>query len=209
MFVVRQSVSGEPDTRRERRMAGVRRVDPASEPDRKLRQVELAGLEQPDDGSRQNKDFVQVYQHGWMRLRKLIDENPSAARLWAFLAENIDGSCGAVVVAQEVLAEQLGVTDRTIRRLTTWLENQNALVRIRVGGTVYAYALDPQDVWKSWDKTKATAAFNTRTLVKKGDAQNATVKRRLRMMLREQGVEVPDEDSPKQDEASKGERAPA
>ena len=60
-----------------------------------------------------------------------------------------------------------------------------ALVRIRVSGSVYAYALDPKEVWRAWDCQKEQAAFLTRTLVKK-NGQNALVKRRLQMMLREQ-----------------------
>ena len=59
------------------------------------------------------------------------------------------------------------------------------MVRIRVSGSVYAYALDPKEVWRAWDCQKEQAAFLTRTLVKK-NGQNALVKRRLQMMLREQ-----------------------
>ena len=60
------------------------------------------------------------------------------------LAEHIDPSCGAVVVSQDVLAEMVGVSERTIRRATAYLEEVLALVRIRVSGSVYAYALDPK-----------------------------------------------------------------
>ena len=65
--------------------------------------------------SRENKDFVQVYPKGWKRLQSLIQTNPSAARLYALIAENMDPKGGAVVASQTVLAEMLGVTDRTIR----------------------------------------------------------------------------------------------
>lgn len=132
-----------------------------------------------------NRDFVQVYPAGWQRLRSLLDWNPNAAKLWSFLAEHIDGVCGAVVVSQEVLAEELGVSIITIKRHTKALEERGALARIKVGTGVYAYALDPNDVWKAWDKQKKTAAFVTKTLVKKADAENGIVRRRLSAMLRE------------------------
>lgn len=135
--------------------------------------------------SRENRGFVQVYPQGWQRIRSLMSENPTAAKVYAVLAEHIDPSCGAVVVSQDVLAEMVGVSERTIRRATAYLEEVLALVRIRVSGSVYAYALDPKEVWRAWDCQKEQAAFLTRTLVKK-NGQNALVKRRLQMMLREQ-----------------------
>lgn len=137
---------------------------------------------------RENSGFVQVYPQGWQRIRSLMSDNPTAAKVYAVLAEHIDPSCGAVVVSQDVLAEMVGVSDRTIRRATAYLEEVLALVRIRVSGSVYAYALNPAEVWRAWDSQKPTAAFLTRTLVKKG-GENALVKRRLQMMIREQAGE--------------------
>jgi DNA-binding transcriptional ArsR family regulator len=128
---------------------------------------------------------VQVYPRGWKRLQSLIRTNPSAARVFAFLAEHIDGSCGAVVVSQELMATELDVHERTIRRLTQQLEDAGAIVRIRVGTGVLAYALDPEEVWKSWDDKKDLAAFVTKTLVLKSDRANGQVRRKLKVMLGE------------------------
>jgi len=172
--------------------------------DRRVRTVELAAeagqqkRDQEEDRERArkgNSDFTQVYAKGWNRLRELIKTNPSAARVYAFLAEHIDGVCGVVVVSQDVLAEEVGVHVRTIKRLTKVLEDEKALVRIRVGTGVYGYALDPTEVWKSWDDSKPMAAFTTKTLVRKGDRDNSTVKRKLKVMLGEPkapGTVVPD-----------------
>lgn len=136
---------------------------------------------------RENRNFVQVYPQGWERLRSLMTENPTAAKVYAVLAEHIDPSCGAVVVSQDVLAELVGVSERTIRRATTYLEEARALVRIRVSGSVYAYALNPAEVWRAWDSQKDHAAFITRTLVKKKGQDK--VARRLQLMLRDQAGE--------------------
>jgi hypothetical protein len=78
----------------------------------------------------------------------------------------------------------LDVNERTIRRLTKVLEEQNAIVRIRVGAGTYAYGLDPSEVWKAWDVMKDHAVFRTKTLVSKS-GENGTVKRRLQVMIRE------------------------
>lgn len=162
----------------------------ASDAERLLRLAEFAAQDRDREvgdeaAGRANRDFVQVYPKGWKRLQSLIRTNPSAARVYAFLAEHIDGACGAVVVSQEVIAEELEVHERTIRRLTQQLEQTGALVRIKVGTGVYAYALDPEEIWRSWDAAKGTAAFTTRTLVRTADRANGQVRRKLKVMLGE------------------------
>jgi DNA-binding transcriptional regulator YhcF (GntR family) len=172
--------------------------DVLTDTDRRQRLVELEAnadqfealkRQKEEEAKRQNRDFVQVYPKGWKRLQGLIRTNPSAARVYAFLAENIDGTCGAVVVSQDLIAESIGVHRRTIIRLTKQLEDDGALVRIKVGTGIYAYALDPEEVWKSWDEHKDLATFRTRTLVKKSDRANNQVKRKLKVMM--EGPELP------------------
>lgn len=157
---------------------------------RRIRMAEFAAQDKEREDrdealKRSNKNFVQVYPKGWMRLQYLIKTNPSAARIYAFLAENIDGSAGAVVVSQELMAESLEVHVITIKRQTKYLEDVGALVRIKVGTGVYAYALNPEEIWRSYDDAKDLSAFTTRTLVKKSDKANGNVKRKLRMMMGE------------------------
>lgn len=132
-----------------------------------------------------NRGFVQVYPKGWRRLQKLMKDNPSAARVYAFLAEHIDENCGALVVSQEVMAKELGVHKRTIVRLCKQLDDAGAVVRIKVGTGVTAYALDPTEIWKSWDDKKDSAAFITKTLVLKSDRENGQVRRKLKVMMGE------------------------
>jgi DNA-binding Lrp family transcriptional regulator len=141
--------------------------------------------ERRDDLARENRRFVQIYPKGFRRLQMLIRDQPSAARLYALLAEHIDPQGGVVVASQAVLAEMLGVTDRTIRTLTKVLEDQKAIVRIRVGTGTYAYALDPDEVWRAWDVQKDHAVFRTKTLVSKG-GENASIKRRIQVLISEQ-----------------------
>ncbi len=166
----------------------------ATDQDRRVRRVELEAEDRQREAQEaaaqekartSNKNFTQVYPKGWARIRELINTNPSAAKLYTFLAEHMQGSEGAVVVSQEVMAEALGVHVITIKRHSKFLENQGALVRIRVGTGVYAYALDPSEVWKTWDDKKELAAFATRTLVLKRDRQNGQVRRKLAVMMGE------------------------
>ncbi|WP_296428672.1 helix-turn-helix domain-containing protein [Yoonia sp.] len=138
-----------------------------------------------DDEDRKNRNFVQVYPKGWQRIRWLMQEKPNAARLYSWIAEHMDPDGGALVVSQVVMAEALDVSEITIRRLTKWLEDRNVMVRVRVGTGVYAYALDPNEVWRAWDTSKEFAVFNTKTLVKKNTRDNRGVERRIRIMMKE------------------------
>lgn len=142
-----------------------------------------AKIEQDDEDK--NRDFTQVYPMGWKRLRWLMEVKPTAAQLYSFIAENMDADGGALVASQEVLAEACGISEITVRRLTKWMEDNRVIVRIRVGSGVYAYALNPDEVWKAWNGTKPHAVFKTSTLVKKKDRQNQMVNRRLSVMMKE------------------------
>lgn len=134
--------------------------------------------------SRQNEGFTQVYEKGWVRLRLLISENPSAAILYAYLAQHIDPSSGAIVASQAFLGEQIGMSRTTIWRASKCLEEAGALIRFKIGGSIYAYALNDSEVWKSWDSAKETAAFRTKTLARKSD-RNGAVQRRIQVMLKD------------------------
>lgn len=152
---------------------------------RELKVEDQARENDQEAARRGDTDFTKVYSKGWQRLQMLMREKPMAARVYAFLAEHIEPSCGAVVVSQELMARELGVSEITVRRHTRDLEEMGAIVRIRVGTGVYAYALDPSEIWKSWADKKDHAAFTTRTLVRKSDKANGDVKRRMNIMMHE------------------------
>ncbi|WP_243252280.1 helix-turn-helix domain-containing protein [Sulfitobacter pontiacus] len=134
--------------------------------------------------SRENSGFVQIYELGWNKMDRLVQLSPGAARFYMLLARNIDGT-GAVVSTQDVLGQMLGVSTKTIQRHSKLLEQEKALVRIPLQGGIYAYALDPEQVWRAYDKQKEWAAFNTKTLVRAGGKGADIVRRKLQVMMRE------------------------
>lgn len=165
-------------------MANVLEV--ATEAQKAERLAEFASRDrEPDSEDAKNRDFVMVFPKGWNRLQALIAEAPNAARLYAYLASHIDGAAGAVVASREVIAGDLGISTKTVTRLSQQLQKLGALVTIKVGGTVLAYCLDPEEVWRSWQSAKPTAAFCTRTLVRKADRENGDVRRKLKIMVGE------------------------
>ena len=110
-------------------------------------------------------------------------QGAAAIGLYSFFAEHIDPTCGAVVCDQQFLANQMGVSTRTIRRWLDYLEEKGALVRIPVAGKVCAYALDPHEVWKGYNTSKDYSAFVTKTLVNK----DGEIKRRIMAMFSGRG----------------------
>jgi len=148
----------------------------------RLRQYKASDAEQEEEARTADSNFIKVYPQGWEKLRRLIDDYPQAAKMYAFLAQHIDAGAGAVIVSQELMAESFNVSVRTIRRMSKYLEENNALIRIKIQGNLYAYALNPDEVWKSWKDNKDYAAFTTRTLARNKD--NPDVKRRLNVMLK-------------------------
>ena len=135
---------------------------------------------------RMNRDFSQVYPKGWARMRELLKETKSQAPLllYTFIAEHIDADGGVLVADQETICEAIGVSRTTLWRAITFLEERNALLRLTVGGSVHAYALDPTEVWKSWDSAKESAVFNTKTMVRKR-AQPEQIQRKMLVMMKE------------------------
>ena len=131
--------------------------------------------------AKKNSNFTQTYPKGWQRIRELVRDKQGAAAigLYSFFAEHIDPTCGAVVCDQQFLANQMGVSTRTIRRWLDYLEEKGALVRIPVAGKVCAYALDPHEVWKGYNTSKDYSAFVTKTLVNK----DGEIKRRIMAMF--------------------------
>ena len=133
--------------------------------------------------AQKNRKFKQMYAKGWQRIRRLTADHGSTVplRLWAYLAEVADVN-NIVVAAARTLAEELGVSVKTIRRAADVLEKDGALVRLRVGeGGAYAYCLDPAEVWAGFADGKAVAPFNTRTLIRRRD--NEPTIRSLRTVI--------------------------
>ncbi|EQA4369124.1 hypothetical protein ACX2XS_005709, partial [Escherichia coli] len=61
-----------------------------------------------------------------LKPRELSKGNAGAAGLYAFFAEHIDPTCGAVVCDQQFLADHLEVSTRTIRNWLKYLETERA-----------------------------------------------------------------------------------
>lgn len=129
-----------------------------------------------DAPKRQNRDFRQLYPKGIARIRQLIGENKNAAFIYLYLAEHLDENIGALVVGQKTLCEELGISRTTLWRHCKYLEEQGALVRIPIEGSVYAYALDPTEIWANTNSAKERALFRTKTLARIDQATSRKIR---------------------------------
>ena len=158
----------------------------ATDLDRKLRKQQLSEedkiKEKEHEERKKNHNFIQMYPRGFRRIRNLMKEYPLAAEIYIFLGEHIDEH-GAVVASQQLMAEELDVSIRSVRRATKWLDERDIIVRIKLGpGSIYAYCFSPEEIWKSWNTSKDYASFNTKTLARKVD--NGDIKRRISALLK-------------------------
>ena len=82
-----------------------------------------------DEAKKNTEDLEEAKKNSrftWERVRELLKDSQgiSALKLYSFLAEHIDPTCGAVVADQQFLAEKLGVSRSTIIRWLNYLESK-------------------------------------------------------------------------------------
>jgi hypothetical protein len=127
--------------------------------------------------------FTKVYDRGFTRLKELISLRGGAAtaRVWVFLTEHC-GHDNALCCTIDLIAEELDLHQRTIRRAIKYLAESNAIVVAKVG-TANVYILNCDEVWKTYEERKRFCGFRTRTLL--GFKENAGLRKRLTHMLGE------------------------
>lgn len=121
--------------------------------------------------------FVKLYDAGFDRLDKLLTlkGGPTVSRLWVFLNKHADHH-NALAVTVEMLAEVLGVHERSVRRAARVLEDQKALVIAKLGNA-NVYILNPGDSWRTAEDHKRFCGFSAKALV--GFKENPGLRARL------------------------------
>ena len=116
-----------------------------------------------------NSNFVQFYRNEMHGLRELIATDPKAANLFMLLTEKMDTE-NALVVSQEVLAEVLGVSKRTVIRQINLLK-EKGFVQILKSGTSNIYLVNANIAWTSSGNKKEYAKFKANVLVSKSEQE--------------------------------------
>ena len=133
----------------------------------------------PDYSRKDKLRFTKMYAKGLHTLADLAGSK-STLRVYLFIVENC-GIENALVASQDMIAEELGISSRTVRRATLDLEAQGHIVIDKIAHA-NVYILNDGEFWKTYEDHKRFSSFRAQTLVPKG---KRNLKKRLTHMLGE------------------------
>lgn len=121
--------------------------------------------------------FVKFYDKGLARVESLLElkGGPTVGKLWLFLVK-MCGHENALVASSELLAQHLGVTDRSIRNAAKRLAASGAVVIAKIGNA-NCYILNDDEVWKTAEDHHRFCGFRAKALV--GFDENPSLRARL------------------------------
>lgn len=96
------------------------------------------------------RNFYQVNRKFFKMFEDLIRNNPSAALLFQFLLNEMDG-LNTVICTSKVLCECLEYSPATLSRSVKYLKG-NGYIDVQKIGTTYIYVVNPELCWSSWSK---------------------------------------------------------
>ena len=129
--------------------------------DDELTELELAKLKKKRG---KNYNFIQFYKHNMKAYRALISQNPTAAKIFLFLAEHMTHE-NAVTCSNQVLQEQMGKSRQTIWKAIKVLKESGYLDVYRLGGGANTYTLNKNVVWSGTKEAKQYCVFEGPVLI--------------------------------------------
>lgn len=122
-------------------------------------------------------------------LRGLIAESSVAARIFIWLAENMD-RLGAILVANKTLSEVLEIPHATqVSKGLKILREKGMVFTLKTGGG-NLHGISPEYAWRSTETSKPNAFFYTRVCIDSQELENAIQGARLNYA---KAVEMEDE----------------
>lgn len=118
--------------------------------------------------------WVQTERRAHEAWATLIAKRPRAAQLMHHLVA-LMGPQNVVVISQKLLAQMMGVTDRTVRSAVSdlVLDRWISVVKVNGPGTVAAYAVNTQVAFGESRDKLSTAAFTATVVVDRADQEVA------------------------------------
>lgn len=105
-----------------------------------------------------NPNFIQFNEENVDTLISLINENPTASKIFVWLSKRMNKS-NALVVSQQTLAEVLGVHRTTVAIAVRFLRDKKYLTILKSGST-NIYVLNERIVWKADAHKRRFAQFS-------------------------------------------------
>lgn len=141
------------------------------EAEARVRQQELAEIEEAEKRAKKNYNFVQIEKKALRLVRELYDENPSAGKLLFILAEKMNRQ-NALVCSYDTMSKITGLGRTTLYKAIKYLREHNWIEVIKVG-TANAYVINSRVFWQSHGDKKMTV-FHA-TIVASSDEQDTHI----------------------------------
>ncbi len=93
-----------------------------------------------------NSGFSQVYHNWWPIQRALIEEYPTALRVFSWLIEVADKR-NAVLASYSAMSTSIGLNARTIMRAISYL-SEKQIVTVLKSGNMNVYVINDRIIWK-------------------------------------------------------------
>jgi hypothetical protein len=128
-----------------------------------------------------NPPFFQFRKHNFKMIRKLMDENLIASKMFMFLVENMNELTNSLVVSQESLSEVLECGRTSIYNATKCLVDGSYL-QVLKSGVNNVYCINADIVWTKKANQTFHARFNTSvylTSSEQDEEQKTIIKKRF------------------------------
>lgn len=111
-----------------------------------------------------NTGFSQIYDQHWSTFRTLVDDYPTALKVFTWLIEKADRR-NALVASYSTMSKGLNLAERTIRNSVGYLKEKN-LITVLKSGTTNVYVLNDQIIWKDTaDKKDKYSQFSAEIII--------------------------------------------
>lgn len=111
-----------------------------------------------------NSGFSQIYHSWWKIQRSMIEEYPTALKVFSWLIEAADRR-NAVVVSYSAMSKGIGMNSRTVMRAVAYLLEKK-LISILKSGNMNVYILNDRIVWKDTaDKKDKYSQFSAEVFI--------------------------------------------
>jgi hypothetical protein len=111
-----------------------------------------------------NTGFSQIYDSSWPAFRTMLDENPSALKLFIWLIEKADKR-NAILVSFSAIAKGMGMHTRTAQYAIAYLRSKKYITVLK-SGNMNVYILNDRIVWKDTaDKKDKYSQFSAEVYI--------------------------------------------
>lgn len=111
-----------------------------------------------------NTGFSQIYDQHWATFRILIDEYPTALKVFTWLIEKADRR-NALIASYSTMSKALNLAERTIRNSIGYLK-EKSLITVLKSGTTNVYVLNDRIIWKDTaDRKDRFSQFSAEVII--------------------------------------------